>query len=474
MKRKNFVLLSVVALAAIIATRPEWTALIPGWPGYGIGACIRWKDPVVAVVHIRIVDGTGAPPIEDGAIVIADGKIQSVGVSGQLSIPPNARLLDFRGYTIIPGLVGMHDHLFYPVRGGAGGYEEMGFSFPRLYLASGVTTIRLAGSIQPVLDERLKNQIDRGWLVGPKIHLSGPYLNGWISPAQARQMVNDWADRGASNFKAYMYLSSSSLSAAIEATHKRGLKITGHLCAVGLREAVSLGIDNLEHGLVLDSEFVPGKRADECPAMSDATEAVDGLDLANSPVRDLIDDLVQHNVAVTSTLPVFETFTPFRSPIAPRVLIAMNPSARSEYLDIRSDVNHDERSRWPRLLSKEMQFERQFYKAGGTLVAGVDPTGNGGNLAGFGDQREVELLVEAGFTPLEAIHIATENGARFLGESSRVGTIAPGKQADMVLIKGDPTADINQIENVEYVFKDGVGYDSAMLIASIRGSVGRR
>lgn len=474
MKRKNIVLVSVVVIAVVIFTIPESINLIPGWPGYGIGSFVRWNNPVIVLTHVRIIDGTGAQPIEDGSLLIANGKIQAAGLSTQVSIPPNAKVLDFSGYTIIPGLVGMHDHLFYPVRGGAGGYKEMGFSFPRLYLASGVTTIRLAGSLRPDLDQRLKSQIDRGWLAGPKIHLSGPYLDGWISPAQARETVNQWADRGATTFKAYMYLSSSSLSAAIDAAHKRGLKITGHLCAVGFREAASLGIDNLEHGLVFDSEFVPGKHVDECPAQRDTTEAIDRLDLASQPVRELLYDLIRHHVAMTSTLPIFETLTPFRSPVAPRVLNAMDSSAREEYLEIRTSVNHDERSRWPSLLAKEMEFERQFVQAGGTLLAGVDPTGNGGDLAGFGDQRELELLVEAGFTPLEAIHIATENGADFLGEADRIGTIAPGKQADLALIKGNPASNINEIENVEYVFKDGVGYDSAKLIASVRGSVGRR
>ena len=197
MKRKNIVLVSVVALAVVIFAIPELLSLIPGWPGYGIRSFIRWNDSVIVITHVRIIDGTGAPPLENAMVVIADGKIHSVGVSPEVSIPRNATILDFSGYTVIPGLVGMHDHLFYPVRGGAGGYQEMGFSFPRLYLANGVTTIRLAGSAEPDLDERLKNQIDRGWLAGPKIHLSGPYLNGWISPEQARNTVNEWADRGA-------------------------------------------------------------------------------------------------------------------------------------------------------------------------------------------------------------------------------------------------------------------------------------
>jgi hypothetical protein len=123
---------------------------------------------------------------------------------------------------------------------------------------------------------------------------------------------------------------------------------------------------------------------------------------------------------------------------------------------------------------KEMEFEYAFAKSGGTLLAGEDPTGIGAVLPGFGDQREVELLVEAGFTPLEAIHIATYNGAQYLGEADRIGTVAPGKSADLVVIKGDPSKKIDDIENVEIVFKDGVGYDSAKLIEAVRGTVGSR
>jgi imidazolonepropionase-like amidohydrolase len=115
-----------------------------------------------------------------------------------------------------------------------------------------------------------------------------------------------------------------------------------------------------------------------------------------------------------------------------------------------------------------------FAKAGGLLLAGPDPTGNGGVLPGFGDQREIELLVEAGFTPSQAIQIGTENGAIYLGQRDRIGTLAPGKQADIVLIKGDPSSNIADIENVETVFKAGVGYDSKKLIDSVRGQVGIR
>jgi hypothetical protein len=155
-----------------------------------------------------------------------------------------------------------------------------------------------------------------------------------------------------------------------------------------------------------------------------------------------------------------------------RVLDAMLPESRNEYLARRAMIAGVKDSPWPELFKKEMQFEYAFAKAGGLLLAGLDPTGYGGVVPGFGDQREVELLVEAGFTPVEAIKIATLNGAQYLGIADRVGVIAPGKQADLVVIKGDPSKNISDIENVETVFKEGIGYDAAKLIDSARGRVG--
>src|SRR5207237_4043435 len=152
----------------------------------------------------------------------------------------------------------------------------------------------------------------------------------------------------------------------------------------------------------------------------------------------------------------------------------MTADARTAYLSSRARAAERKDSPWPVALKKEMQFELAFARAGGLLMAGTDPTGNGGALAGFGSQREVELLVEAGFTPLEAVRIATANAAEFLGESGSVGTIAAGRQADLIVVRGDPSANIADIEKIEVVFKDGVGYDSAKLIESVRGSVGWR
>jgi hypothetical protein len=175
---------------------------------------------------------------------------------------------------------------------------------------------------------------------------------------------------------------------------------------------------------------------------------------------------------VTSTLPVFEQFVASRPDVPKRALDLLTEDARKAYQANRVRSAERKDSPWPMMFQREMEFERAFVKAGGTLLAGLDPTGIGGVIAGFGDQREVELLVEAGFSPLEAIKIQTLNGAQFLGEQDHIGSLAAGKQADIVIIHGDPSTNIQDIENVELVFKDGVGYDSKKLIESVKGNVG--
>jgi imidazolonepropionase-like amidohydrolase len=457
-----------------------------------VKAFVKVDAPVVALTHVRVIDGTGAAAREDQTVVISNGKIESVGDASSANVPKDAQVLDLHGYSVIPGLVGMHDHLVYPM--GNGIFGEMAFSFPRLYLAGGVTTIRTTGALEPYTDLELRKQIDAGQTPGPKMHVTGPYLEGagsWAlqmhqltGPEDAAKTVNFWIDQGVDNFKAYMFITPAELSAAITAAHKRGVKVTGHLCSIGFREAADLGIDDLEHGLFVDTEFLPDKKPGVCPEKSENPELMAKLDVNTGPLHDMMLYLVQHHVAVTSTLPVFEmgSFSG-RPTIQRRVLDALAPDARTAWLANRvrsSDSAFLQRtygsdvSPWSAAFKKELEFEYAFSKAGGLLLAGLDPTGMGGVVAGFGDQREVELLVEAGFTPIEAIHIATANGAQYLGELDRIGTIAAGKQADLVVIKGDPSKNIEDMENVETVFKDGVGYDSAKLIESVRGVVGSR
>jgi imidazolonepropionase-like amidohydrolase len=282
----------------------------------------------------------------------------------------------------------------------------------------------------------------------------------------AKAFVNYWAAMGATSFKAYMHITRAELGAAIETAHARGLKVTGHLCSVGFREAAALGIDNLEHGLVVDTEFIAGKKPDECPTVTPAS--LENLDIAGEGVQGTIRELVRRNVAVTSTLAVFEG----APPIQPRFADALSPQTLADYRAARERMPEVTKKLSAVRIKKEQEFERAFVKAGGLLMAGADPTGNGSALAGFADQRNVELLVDAGFTAPEAIRIATFNGAKFLGMDATIGSIAVGKQADLAVIEGDPAARIADIENTRIVFRNGVGYDSGKLLESVKGMVG--
>jgi imidazolonepropionase-like amidohydrolase len=394
---------------------------------------------------------------------------------------------------VYPGLVGMHEHLFYVAPGNAALNDLFGTSMaetgPRLYLAAGVTTARTTGSMSPYADLNDKQAIDAGLIPGPDFDITGPYLEGAGSfihqlhplsgPGDATRTVNYWASEGVTSFKAYNYISAAELKAAIEAAHAHGLKITGHLCSIGFTEAADMGIDNLEHGILVDTEFYSGHKPGLCAGRGRPAEEemAAKLDMTSAPVMAMIHDLVKHHVAVTSTLSIFESFVPNRQPMAllDREKESMMPEAWTSVQNIRAQIaEHASQSPVVILFKKEMQFEREFVAAGGLLMAGCDPTGYGAILPGFGDQRNLELLVEAGFTPEQAIQIYTENGAKYLGREDRIGTIAAGKQADLVVVAGDAAKDISAVEHVQMVFKQGVGYDPEKLIASARGMVGIR
>src|ERR1044071_6827030 len=259
---------------------------------------IRIEGPLVILRHVRVIDGTGAAPREGQTITITEGKIKSIQTGNDMILPPNAKVLDLDGYTVLPGLVGMHDHMFFPMGDNPPMYSNMGFSFPRLYLALGVTTIRTTGSVQPYLDLEIKKLVDSGRMIGPKIHVTAPYLEGVgsFTPVMhtlkdaddARRLVSYWADQGADSFKAYMNITRDELRAAVEEAHKRGLKVTGHLCSIGFREAAEFGIDDLEHGLFVDSEFVPDKKPDVCPAGGAVNASLRQLDLNSPAVQEMI------------------------------------------------------------------------------------------------------------------------------------------------------------------------------------------
>jgi hypothetical protein len=291
------------------------------------------------------------------------------------------------------------------------------------------------------------------------------------TPESARRFVAYWSQEGAEWIKAYTDIHRSELKAAIDEAHKRGMKVTGHLCSVSFKEAVALGIDNLEHGLLTATDFDPEKQPDACP--SNSVARVGAASMTSDTARSAIAAMVAKNVGMTSTLAVYEPFFPNRPTKDERTLDAMSSEVREAYLRMRTQI--DTSSNWtfkPPMLKNAMTFEREFVKAGGRLAAGVDPTGFGGALPGFGDQRNYELLVEAGFTPAQVVQIMSANGAKILGVYDKLGSIERGKLADLVVLQGDLVADPSVIRKVTTVFKDGVGYDSAKLIAAVKGRVG--
>jgi imidazolonepropionase-like amidohydrolase len=465
-----------LALLLGLQQRTAWPQAKSGLNPYVVEA-----GPIL-LRHVRVIYGRQQAPSEDYSVLIRSGRISWLGPDAQAPDPKGAKIFDETGNSVMPGLVMLHEHLFTTSAssGQQPFLQQQGFTFPKMYLAAGVTTIRTAGSIEPYMDLEIKRQIDAGDYPGPRMFLTAPYLDGippgypqmhgLTGPDDASRTVAYWASEGMTSFKAYVNITRAELGAAIRTAHEHGLKVTGHLCSVGFREAVDLGIDNLEHGLIVDTEFFSKKQPDICPELFEALQATTKLDIAGENVQALIHSLVSHHVAVTSTLAVLED--------GERGLPWNLLSNEGEFMSDRSWMVYMERRAlrsqkpFPPVLTKEQQFEKEFYRAGGTLLAGSDPTGMGGTLPGFGDQRELELLVEAGLTPMEAINVATEQGARFLGCDSELGTIDLSKKADLIVIKGNPSKNISDVRNIQMVIKDGLAYDPQKLLDSVRTKAG--
>lgn len=477
----------LAALAGLIAAVPG-SAQAPSRPD-----AIRERGPLTAIEHVLVIDGTGAAPRANHTILIDHGRIAAVGPDGAVAVPEGATRIDGRGRTAIPGLVGMHEHMFRTASAdGPFTVIQAPVTFPQLYLASGVTTARTAGSVDPHGDLGIKREIEAGRLIGPDLDLTTPYLEGappaiaqlypLRGPAEARAAVRHWASLGFTSVKAYMNISPAELSAAIQEAHRLHMRVTGHLCSVGYEEAARLGIDNLEHGpfAAPDGELDPHRAAGHCAR--GGTEAAAGsrpvmmhiiqnVAVDSPEVQRMIRTLVERRVAITSTLAVLEGGDRPDLEASPHLRDLFAPDAWAHQLR-RHAAQRPAAAFYAMMLRKEMAFERAFAAAGGLLMAGADPTGDGHVIAGLGDQRNVILLVEAGFTIPEAIRIATLNGATYLRRADRIGSLEPGKQADIVLLDGDLSRDIQAITRPLIVFRNGIGYDSAAIYASLRGQVG--
>ena len=358
---------ALTLLLALAAQRPDSLAA-------NVREYVTVDTSLLALTHVLLIDGTGAAPKEHQTVVIRNGKIAAVGPVGSVQIPAGAKVMDLSGSTVIPGLIGMHDHLFYTAAGGRA--VQMGYTGPRLYLGSGVTTIRTTGSRSPYAEINLKDAIDHGFVPGPRIHITAPYITGAqgggamaivATPEAARRFVAYWGAEGATWIKAYTDIRRSELSAAIQEAHKHGMKVTGHLCSVSFQEAVGLGIDNLEHGMLTASDFDGSKKQDACPMT--LMTSLGSADPNGSVAQQTIRTMVQKGVSMTSTLAVYEPFVANRPTKDERTLNAMDPEVRAAYLKQRQQIDSSGTGYVPlNAFKSAMAFDRAFVAAGGTLA----------------------------------------------------------------------------------------------------------
>ncbi|MBS1562837.1 MAG: amidohydrolase family protein [Bacteroidetes bacterium] len=476
MRKQTFICCSCLCLLlAVAALRSDAQNYSPQVRQY-----FSVKADTIAITDATVIDGTGSPAKPHQTLIIINGRISKTGDAKSITPPPGARLVNGTGKTLVPGLVMVHEHLYYTIP-----FEnffnvaEMPYTFPRMYLAGGATTVRTAGSIEPQTDLNIKRMIGEGKMIGPDMDVTAPYMErvGFDIPsinvikdsAEAARSVGFWADKGCTSYKMYMHIKKEDLAAVVREAHARHLKVTGHLCTVTYREAAEIGIDDLEHGFMASSDFDANKKENEFD-YGPASTALRNLDVNSPKMKELIQFLVSKKTAITSTLPVFIPYTD-REAVPGGGEDALLPEVRERVVGQWKQMQH--RDSIPNaLFKKELAWEKQFYDAGGLLIAGTDPTGAGRTIAGYSNHTQIELLAEAGFTPEQAIKICTLNGAIYLGRDKEIGTLAAGKKADIVLLDGDLSKDIHAIRNTEIVFKNGIGYDSKKIFESVKGKVG--
>ena len=366
------------------------------------------SSPYFVLKDVKVIDGTGSDERKNQSIVVRDGKIAWIGESSTMPPQPGAKTIDQPGSTVIPGLVMLHEHLF--TTGAGNQLVEQNVTFPLLYLAAGVTVARTAGSIGPASDLQIKRRVDAGEQPGPELFLTAPYLEGAPSayrqmsaltgPDDAKRAVDTDLAQGFSSLKAYTDITPDELKAAIAEAHAKSVKLTGHLCSITYTQAAAMGIDNLEHGLLTDTEFFSGKQPNVCPPMmAYLKEYRDKLDVHSPQMTAMMDMLIAHHIAITSTLAVLESELGGEMP-AWYTEHEKNALIWKSWLIARLSKRGMKKYHWEPLFEKELQFEAEFVRRGGTLLAGADPTGDRSVLAGYADLREIELLNKAGFSVL--------------------------------------------------------------------------
>src|SRR6056297_1510203 len=424
--------------------------------------------PRIALVNAKVIDGTGHAAQTAQTILVRNGIIEDVQNTNSLQIAADFYQIDLKGKTVIPGIIGMHNHMRIP-------RSALLSTSPKLYLASGVTTIQTCGTGNPYEEIAIAKSINKGEQAGPEIINSAPYFTGpegkshfirFTNETMIRDTIRYWARKGVKWLKVYRNTRPSDLHVIVDEAHKNNLKVTGHLCATSYTEAANIGIDAIEHGFIHNYGHATDREMGVC---SGNTDFRTNLAIDSEAIKKVQQRLIKNGVALGSTLAIFEAQANMQADV--RDLEVMAPFHQEAYRqgNIRYREKGEDRYFKKEWLTKAMAYELQFFRQGGLLVAGPDPGLH--NMPGFGDQKNYELFIEAGFKPEEAIQVMTSNGARLL-ERSDIGTIEKGKVANLVILDGDLERHPGVIRKVETVFKNGVGFTSDKLIHSVKGNVG--
>ena len=414
--------------------------------------------------------GGGPTSVPNPGILISGGKILSLGEEA----PEGVRLLELEeGQTILPGFFDLHAHYAMDLFG-AGRVDEREAN-PVLFLANGVTSTFTGGEVDPEDMRELRMAIDRGERVGPRIYNSGPYFGRWrrgwrrdMTAAEIQAEVDHWAELGVAGFKAKT-ITPEHLQALIEAAHRHGLTVTGHLDSgyrnsVNPRDAIAMGIDRIEH-------FLGG---DGLPSSRSAYASLQELDPDTPEFAATARLYVERGVFFDATMTaygyvggrepqVFEDWADEGSYFTPYVQAAVSARPEPRVMEMFERIYHVKR-----------RTLKAFYDAGGghLITLGSDHPSTGEFLAAFAVHRELHAFVLAGIPPADALRMGTINGARALGVGDRLGTVEAGKLADLVIVDGDPLADIRATRRVRWVLRGGQLHDAPALLGQVHGTVG--
>jgi len=390
-------------------------------------------DSVFAIVGASLVDGRGGPPVSDSIVVVRGSRIVDVGTPDSVTIPKDATIVDARNMTLLPGLVDSHFH----IGSGAKMYDR-----PPQFLQSGITTARDPGRPIEIYLPMCSTEkpIPRLFLTGPHFDQAPPaYPHNAVileTPQAASEAVGRYVDEGASAIKVYYRLPLEHIKATCNTAHKLGIPVTAHLELVDVDKAILAGLDGIEHITSCGTVLAEKDIAEQFRAAVDTDNNArkDGryrlwasLDLSNERAKRLIKLIVENNVFVSPTLAIFER--------------RAGDKQNSQEVHVRGFENM-------------LRFVGMCHERGAVVV-----TGSHGSVpfakSGFAYQREMELLVESGLSPLEAITASTFNNARFLGCADRLGSIETGKLADLILVAGTPHEDIKAMYDVRHVMLNG-------------------